>query len=103
MLSLFNISKKNKFVKKEKIEMLSVLTRTKPDGAPPAGTIDPLLFGIFIAIAITAFVVYIFLLQYVYKDAVKRGLKAELWLIILLIAPIPGIIVYFIVRKTART
>lgn len=83
--------------------MLSVLARTKPDGAPPAGTIDPLLFGIFIAIAIAVFVVYIFLLQYVYKDAVKRGLKAELWLIILLIAPIPGIIVYFIVRKTART
>ncbi len=83
--------------------MLSVLSRTRPDGAPPAGTMDPLLFGIFIAIAIALFVVYIFLLQYIYKDAVKRGLKAELWLIILLIAPIPGIIVYFIVRKTART
>ena len=83
--------------------MLSVLARPRPDGPAAAGTMDPLLFGIFIAIAIAIFVVYIFLLQYIYKDAVKRGLKAELWLIILLIAPIPGIIVYFIVRKTART
>ena len=83
--------------------MLSLLTRTRPDGSPPAGAADPLLFGIFIAIIITAFVVYIFLLQYIYKDAIKRGLNAELWLIILLIAPIPGIIVYFIVRNTDRT
>jgi len=80
--------------------MLSVLERTKPDGV---GTMDPLLFGIFIAIAIALFVVYIFLLQYIYKDAVKRGLNAELWVIIVLIAPIPGILVYFIVRNTART
>ena len=55
---------------------------------------------ILIIVAIALFVFYIWLLQYIYKDAVKRDLNGELWLIILLIAPIPGIIVYFLVRKS---
>lgn len=55
---------------------------------------------ILIIVAIALFVFYIWLLQYIYKDAVKRDLNGELWLIILLIAPIVGIIVYFLVRKS---
>ena len=54
---------------------------------------------IIIIVCIALFVFYIWLLQYIYKDAVKRDLNGELWLIILLIAPIVGIIVYFLVRK----
>jgi hypothetical protein len=59
---------------------------------------------ILIIVAIAVFIFYLWLLQYIYKDATKRDLNGELWLIILLIAPIVGIIVYFIVRKSkART
>ncbi|TFG08546.1 MAG: hypothetical protein EU539_01900 [Promethearchaeota archaeon] len=82
--------------------MLKLLRDSRPPGISAAGSFDPLILGIFIAIAIAIFIVYIFVLQYVYKDAVKKGLNAELWLIILLLAPIIGIIVYFIVRRTER-
>ena len=44
-------------------------------------------------------VVYIYMAQYVYKDAVKRKLNAELWLLIVLVVPIASWIVYFIVRN----
>lgn len=82
--------------------MLSLVARTRPDGAPPASAADPLLVGIFIAIAIAVFIGVIFLLRYIYKDAVKRELNAELWIIIILLAPIIGIPLYFVVRKTDR-
>jgi hypothetical protein len=82
--------------------MLSLLTRTRPDGAPPAGAADPILFGIFIAIAIALFIGAIILLRYIYKDAVQRELNAELWIIIILIAPIIGIPLYFVVRNITR-
>ncbi len=78
--------------------MLRVLLHTTK-GSASTTSFNPLLFVIFISIAIAIFVLYIYLLQYIYKDAVKRELKAELWLIAVLIAPIPAIIVYFIVRK----
>jgi len=78
--------------------MLSILLDTRPN-RPAPGTLDPLLFGLFLVIAVALFIVAIFLLQYVYKDADKRGLNAELWLIIILLAPIIGILVYFIVRR----
>ncbi len=80
------------------LKILSVLRHTTK-GSASTTAVNPLLMVIFIAIAIAIFVLYIFLLQYIYKDAVKRELKAELWLIAVLIAPIPAIIVYFIVRK----
>ncbi len=79
--------------------MLRVLDHTRPDGPMTTDIFDPLLFGLFLAIAIAAFVVYIFVVQYIYKDAVKRDLNAELWLIIIFLTPIIGIIVYFIVRN----
>jgi len=82
--------------------MLSVLLDTRPDRTPPAGAADPLLLGIFIAIAIALFIGAIILLRYIYKDAVKRELNAELWIIIILLAPIIGIPLYFVVRKTTR-
>jgi len=103
MLSLFNIIKKNKFVKKEKIKLLSVLLDTRTDRPASAGAADPLLFGIFIAIAIALFIGAIILLRYIYKDAVKRELNAEIWIIIILIAPIIGIPLYFVVRNTPRS
>ena len=44
-------------------------------------------------------VVYIYMAQYIYKDAIKRNLNAELWLLIVLLVPIASWIVYFIVRN----
>jgi beta-lactamase regulating signal transducer with metallopeptidase domain len=82
--------------------MLSVLLNTRPRPVHPA-TFNPLMFGIFIAIAIAVFIVAIILLRYIYKDAVHRGLNAELWIIIILIAPIIGIPLYFVVRSTKRS
>ena len=58
------------------------------------------LFIVLIVVVIACIIVYIFILQWIYKDAVKRDLNGELWLIILLLAPILGIIIYFLVRKT---
>ena len=44
-------------------------------------------------------IIYIYMAQYVYKDAVKRKLNAEIWLLIVLLVPIASWIVYFIVRN----
>jgi len=44
-------------------------------------------------------VIYIFVSQYIYKDAVKKKLNAELWLLIVMLVPIASWIVYFIVRN----
>ena len=83
--------------------MLSVLLDTRTARPAPARAFDPLLFGIYIAIAIALFIGAIILLRYIYRDAVKRELNAELWIIIILIAPIIGIPLYFVVRNTTRT
>lgn len=60
----------------------------------PLGMIVPLIIGA--ALVILA----IYFAQYVYKDAARRNLNAELWLLIILIVPVISWIVYFIVRKT---
>lgn len=44
-------------------------------------------------------VIYIFVSQYIYKDAVKKKLNAEIWLLIVMLVPIGSWIVYFIVRN----
>jgi hypothetical protein len=71
-----------------------------PDGAlaalGPAGMIVGLI------IAIGALILLIFIAQYIYKDAIKRSLNAELWLLIVFLAPIISWIVYFIVRNAER-
>ena len=43
--------------------------------------------------------IYIFVSQYIYKDAVKKKLNAEIWLLIVMLVPIASWIVYFIVRN----
>ena len=50
-------------------------------------------------IGIAFLIIYIYMVQYIYKDAVKRKLNAELWLLIVLMFPITGWIVYFVVRN----
>ena len=82
--------------------MLNVLLDTRADRSPPPVAADPLLVALFIAIIIAIFIGVIFLLRYIYKDAVKRELNAELWIIIILIASIIGIPLYFVVRNTKR-
>lgn len=83
--------------------LLSLLNEYHPDERGAYMSQLPLFAVIIIVIvAIAVIVFYIFLMQYIYKDAVKRQLNGELWLIILILAPILGIILYFIVRKTKR-
>jgi len=64
-----------------------------------AARLSPFMILIFIIIVIALIILFIFVLQYVYKDAVKRELNGELWLIILILTPIVGFIVYLIVRR----
>ena len=80
--------------------LLSVLEAAERDGPRTA---DPLLLALFIIIAIAVFIAVILLLRYIYQDAVKRELNAELWIIIILIAPPIGVILYFVVRNTERS
>ncbi len=80
--------------------LLSLLEAAERDGPR---TTDPLLFALFIVIAIAVFIAVIFLLRYIYQDAVKRELNAELWIIIILLAPPIGVILYFVVRNTKRS
>lgn len=65
-----------------------------------ATTLPLFVLIILIIAAIALFVFFIWLIQYIYKDAVKRDLNGELWLIIILIAPLIGILIYFLVRKS---
>ncbi len=72
-----------------------MIFREEPHGMVPFG----FAIGLIVAIGILALV--IFVSQYIYKDAVKRKLNAELWLLIVLVAPGLSWIIYFLVRKTA--
>jgi len=83
--------------------LLSMLDVAERDGPRTVGASDPLLFALFIVIAIAVFIAVILLLRYIYQDAVKRELNAELWLIIILIAPPIGVVLYFVVRNTKRS
>jgi len=83
--------------------LLSLLDAAERDGPRTAAAADPLMFALFIIIAIAVFIAVILLLRYIYQDAVKRGLNAELWLIIILITPPIGVILYFVVRNTERS
>ena len=76
-------------------------------GHPPAGMergelgIVGAIVGL--AVMVAAVILFIFITQYIYKDAMKRSLNAEMWLLIAFIAPIISWIVYFIVRNTNTT
>ncbi len=61
--------------------------------------LDPLwLIGAIIG-GLIFVVIWILIVQYIYKDAVKKDLNAEIWLLIILVSPIISWIVYFIVRN----
>jgi uncharacterized protein YqgC (DUF456 family) len=45
------------------------------------------------------FILAILIAIWVYKDAESRGMSGVLWLIIVIIAGIIGLIIYFVVRK----
>jgi uncharacterized membrane-anchored protein len=47
--------------------------------------------------------IIVFIDQYIYKDAMDKGLQAEMWLLICVISPVISWIIYFIVRKHGRT
>ena len=69
-----------------------------PEGGLAAFGIAGMIVGLLIAIGLL--VLFIFFAQYVYKDAVKRNLNAEMWLLIVFLVPVISWIVYFIVRNT---
>ena len=52
-----------------------------------------------IAIAIGLIAFAIFSVVYVYRDARRRGMNANLWLLIVLLTGLIGLIVYLIVRR----
>jgi hypothetical protein len=56
-------------------------------------------FLLFLFIPLIWFIVAILLGIWVYRDAESRGMGGALWLIIMLIAGIIGLIIYFVVRK----
>jgi hypothetical protein len=68
----------------------------------PFATIDPIMIVIGIAIGAVFFVVGIYLVQYIYKDAVRRNLNAEFWMVFALIFPVVSWILYFLVRNEKR-
>ena len=45
------------------------------------------------------FIIAILIAIWVYKDAESRGMSGALWLIIVIIAGLIGLIIYFVVRK----
>jgi uncharacterized membrane protein YGL010W len=61
--------------------------------------LDILWIIIGIAIGLAIFIASIFVVQYIYKDAVDKDLNAAMWVLISLVAPIIGWIIYFIVRN----
>ncbi len=60
-----------------------------------------LIFGLIIILSFL--VLYIYITQFIYKDAVKRNLNAELWILIVFLVPIISWIVYFLVRNVKPT
>ena len=64
--------------------------------------LNPVMIAIGIAIFAVVFVVSIYMVQYIYKDAVRRNLNAEFWMIFALIFPVVSWILYFLVRNEKR-
>ena len=63
----------------------------------PVWLIGAIIGGIIILVIIVA------IDQYIYKDAMDKGLNAEIWLLICVFSPIISWIIYFIVRNYKRT
>jgi len=55
--------------------------------------------SLFCAIAVLVLVLSILLGVWVYRDAEKRGMSGVLWLLVVLIAGIIGLVIYFVVRR----
>ncbi len=69
---------------------------------PPAGTAANPVMMIVGPILLIAFLIGLVLLgRYIYKDAMRRSLNAEMWLLIALMAPVISWVIYFLVRKDA--
>ena len=58
-----------------------------------------LVGGLFCGIILVLFIVSILIAIWVYRDAEKRGMSGVLWLIVVLVAGLIGLIIYFVVRK----
>jgi hypothetical protein len=55
-------------------------------------------FGAFCAIYVVFFIVWIFVMIWVYRDAESRGKSGVLWAIVLFVGGIVGLILWFVVR-----
>jgi hypothetical protein len=59
--------------------------------------------GAICGIIILFFVIWILICVWIYRDAESRGMSGALWLIIVLIASLLGLIIYFIVREDKKS
>ena len=59
---------------------------------------NTMFFGGICAFVLVIFIINIFVLIWVYKDAEKRGANAVLWLVIVLFTGIIGLVIWLVVR-----
>jgi heme/copper-type cytochrome/quinol oxidase subunit 2 len=76
---------------------------TLPPFAAPVLQVGPgfgfAFFGAMLIFFVLLFVVFLFVALWVYRDAESRGMSGVLWLILVLVAPIIGLILYLVLRE----
>jgi hypothetical protein len=55
--------------------------------------------GAFLALCVGIFIIFLLVAIWVYRDAESRGMSGVLWLLVVLVAPLIGLIIYLVVRK----
>jgi peptidoglycan/LPS O-acetylase OafA/YrhL len=77
-----------------------------PEPGPDAGFLGLGAFGAVVgcicAVALVAFLINIFILVWVYKDAQARGADPTMWLLIVFFTHLVGLIIWLIVRPPLR-
>ncbi|HYT00899.1 MAG TPA: zinc-ribbon domain-containing protein [Thermoplasmata archaeon] len=65
---------------------------------PIAYQVEVLFGGVFLALCVLVFVIFLLIAIWVYRDAESRGMSGVLWLILVLLFPLIGLIIYLVVR-----
>ncbi len=68
------------------------------DGIASAFQIEIFFGGLFCLFWVAFFIIFLLIAIWVYRDAESRGMSGALWLIIVLIFPLIGLIIYLVVR-----
>ena len=64
--------------------------------------VAPVVLIVALIILALLYIINILMSVIIYKNAVSKGLNAELWLLIMLLTGLTGWIIYFIVRNERR-